>query len=301
MKSELPKVLITGASGLLGHPLCEYLAKTHQVTGLCLNHPIEVPGINEVRIKLTNADDVQDVFERVRPDLVIHAAGLTSVDQCEAEPELANLLNVQITRTITDLSRLYKSKLVHISTDHLWDGSKSLIAEDEPLNPINVYAKTKAEAEKVALENAGALVLRTNFFGFGRSWRPSFSDWIISRLQEGLPIHLFDDVFFSPIGIPSLLQIMHSLYLKDATGIYHLFGRERISKYEFGVRLARRLGFRTDRIVCGSVKDHVFKAPRPMDMSMSVMKLEHDWGIIAPSLEESFDRLWSPRPIEARL
>ena len=169
--------------------------------------------------------------------------------------------------------------MVHISTDHLFSGIFSLVDEDEPFNAINVYGRTKAQAESAVVEiNPKALIIRTNFFGWGTSYRKSFSDQIIQSLRNNQTIHLFDDVFYTPIFVNNLIQTVHDLLDKKAKGIFHVVSDDRISKYEFGVLIAEEFGLDKSLIHKSGLKSQTKLVKRPVDMSLSNRKAQELLG-----------------------
>jgi dTDP-4-dehydrorhamnose reductase len=278
------RLLITGASGLLGYWLCHHFSKRYEVTGLCHSHPIGVSGISEIEIDLQERTSLKAVFENALPDIVIHAAGLTDVDKCETHPDLARALNVDLTEEVGELCANMSAKLVHISTDHLFDGSQSFATEITHPKPINEYARTKLQAEASALKSPQALVLRTNFFGPGRPWRTSFSDWVTRTLLAGEKLTLFHDVYITPLAMAHLCPIIEQLIFREATDIYNVVGSERISKLNLGLRIAKRFGLDTRLIKGVSVDEASLNAPRPKDMSLSSTKLSSLLGAPLPDV-----------------
>ena len=288
------RVLITGASGLLGYTLCSHFSKNHTVTGVCYSHSIGLDNVREIQLDLADTEGflkATKAIKALRPEIIIHTAGLTSVDQCEANPQQAKLLNVQMTEQVTQLAIKIGAKMVHISTDHLFDGILPLVDEATPVKPINVYARTKAEAEVVALKAEGALIIRTNFYGKGRPWRSSFSDWLFENLVAGKPVNLFCDVFYSPIAMVHLAELLDILTEKKATGVFNVASPERISKYEFGIRLARKFKLNVDSIHQVSIDSMSLGAPRPRDMSLSVHKLTEFLGFSPPGVQSGIETL----------
>ena len=175
---------------------------------------------------------------------------------------------------IANACKLMNIKFVHISTDHLFDGKNSFYHEDNPKSPLNIYGKTKDNAEeKILLENPQALIVRTNFFGWGTSYRHSFSDWIIKSLRESSAIKLFSDVYFTPIHIEELVKIIHILIDKNKQGIFNVVSKERISKFEFGIKIANIFKYPLSLISPISVEDISLMAQRPKDMSLSTKKI----------------------------
>lgn len=266
--------LITGASGLLGHALCSYLAERgERVIGVIRTHAVDVAGVMEERAELTDAERLVVLMATHRPDVVVHAAGLTDVDACERDPDLARSIHVEASARLAGLAADAGAAFVHISTDHLWDGTKAMVTEAEPPCPLNAYARTKLDGEAAVLAgHGGALVLRTNFFGEGRSWRRSFSDWVLSGLAEGKTLRMFSDVFFTPIALGHLCPLLVEMAERKAQGIYHLAGSERLSKFEFGRLLARTFGYLESMIEIGGIATANLTAPRPQDMSLDCGK-----------------------------
>lgn len=287
MKDE--SVLITGASGLLGHYLCSFFKERNfKVTGISYGHSIQILGITEIRCDLNDHVKFTKIVESVKPKYILHCAGLTNVDECEKNEVLATRIHVETSGLIAELSRALSIKMIHISTDHLWDGSIANVTEDTPASPLNAYGRTKWRAEvAVQKKNPDALIVRTNFFGVGLPWRKSFSDWIIGTLETGNVLNAFQDVYFTPISIPLLAELLLDSIEKNLFGIYHIVGRDRISKFEFAFKLAEVFGLPQELIHPIPYKNANLVAKRPMDMSLSVEKIERALQKKMPSLDQS--------------
>ena len=167
-----------------------------------------------------------------------------------------------------------------------------MLAESSPVTPVNVYGRTKAEAELQVLEaHPLALVLRTNFYGWGTSYRRSFSDVIIETLRSGKDLNLFTDVFYTPTLVDKVAIAAHDLIDTKATGIVNIVGDERISKYEFGIRIAEEFGLDASLIKPGLLVDQVALVQRPLDMSLSNQKACKLLGRQLGSVAEHLARL----------
>jgi dTDP-4-dehydrorhamnose reductase len=179
-------------------------------------------------------------------------------------------VNVTAAREVAQQARGRGIRLVHISTDHLFDGTKPDRRESDALAPLNVYAKTKAEAEHAVLDAyPGALVVRTNFYGWGTSIRTSFSDWILAGLRAGRTLTMFEDVFFSPILVNDLADALFTLIERDTRGLLNVAGGERVSKYAFAREAAEVFGLSRETLRAVAADTVPLKAPRPHDMSLS--------------------------------
>jgi len=268
-----PQIFITGGSGLLALNWAVALKDRYSVTLGLHEREIALAGVQAKRIDLESVDHIVRAFEIVQPQIVIHTAGLTSVEKCEADPDLAKRVNVQLATNATQACVKLGLPLIHISTDHLFSGGESLVDETCPVAPINVYGRTKAEAEARVLEaHPRSLVIRTNFYGWGTSYRHSFSDVIIESLRAGKEVSLFQDVFYTPILVETVALAVHDLIDLGATGIFHVVGDERISKYEFGLKLAQEFNLDTRLIKPGCIADQASLVHRPHDMSISNQK-----------------------------
>ncbi len=286
------KLFISGVSGLLGLNLALQARHRFQVSGCYYAHQVILRSIQTLKLDLTSLSSLEQALLAVEPDVVIHTGGLTNVEECEVNPQLAYRLNVEATRSVAKVTSAMGAKLVHISTDHVFDGTAPWKTEDDFPVPLNVYARTKRDAEEVVLEDCrNPLIVRTNFFGWGTSVRASFSDWILRALARKDELTMFSDVYFTPILINDLVDILSELIARGAEGTFHVAGRERLTKYAFALRLAQVFNYPTQTIRATSVEDFPFRAKRPKDMSLSCGKAEAYLGIQMPSVEDGLNRL----------
>jgi dTDP-4-dehydrorhamnose reductase len=232
------------------------------------------------------------VLAKHRPDIVIHTAGLTNVEECESNPDLAQEVNVDLAKNIAIACNKQGVKLVHISTDHLFSGDQKFSTEESVTNPVNNYAKTKLLGEQQVLENyKDAIVIRTNFFAWGTKYRQSFSDFILNKLKNNEQANLFSDVFFTPILVDELSKKTEQLINSNAIGLFNITSSEYISKYEFGVKLADCFNFDINLINKISINDRPNLVQRPKDMSLSNAKLCQILNCEIPSLDEQLQTL----------
>lgn len=286
------KLFISGISGLLGLNLALQCKDGWDVSGCYNRHPVSIPGVEAAPLDLVSLDATLQALGKIRPDIILHTVALTDVDTCEADPESAFQLNVLSTQNIATAAKSLGAKLVHISTDQVFDGTKAFYGEQDPALPINNYGHSKLRAEQSLLETMPqALIVRTNFYGWGPPHRRSFSDWILDGLEKGAELTLFADVFFSPILINQLQDPIISLAGAGASGVFHVAGSERISKYELGLQLAQKFGYSTANIRPISVDDFQFNARRPKDMSLDYGKAEAYLQSRLPTVEEGLEEL----------
>ncbi len=285
-------ILITGGSGLLALNWALTIREKFNVTLGLHDRNINLKGTRSILLNLDSKDALIKALEALEPQFVIHAAGLTSVEQCEANPTLAKYINVDLTKNLATVCAKLNIPLIYISTDHLFSGNESLVNEDHPVSPVNVYAKTKAEAEARVLDSdAETLIIRTNFYGWGTSYRHSFSDMVINHLRVGKKISLFKDIYYTPMLIEPLVNSVHELAQKKAQGIFNVVGDDRISKYDFGLKLAREFNLDNDLINVGKIIDKSSLVARPHDMSLSNQKISNYLGRKMGGLDEHILKL----------
>lgn len=270
----MPNLLLTGGSGLLALNWTRAMAGSWAVHRLEHRRRLEVAGSQAHSGRLDSAEDFAVVLDRVEPDLVINCAGMTNVEDCEASPEAARRANTDMPARLATACRRRGVRLVHVSTDHVFDDRLTLFSETDAPAPLNVYGRTKDAGEKAVLVGApDALVVRTNFFGWGTSYRRSFSDSILNTLRAGGRPMLFDDVYFTPILMDRLVALVHQLVEQGAVGLYHVVGDERLTKYDFGVQVARTFGLDEALLQRARFADRPDLVRRPREMGLSNAKL----------------------------
>ncbi len=285
------KIFITGISGLMGLNLAIHTQSSYDIKGSYYSHPVLIPNISTVKMNLDPLD-MKTIISDSKADVVINTIALTDIEFCERNPDIAHSINVTAAENIAKITNTMGAKLVHISSDHIFNGSTPWNTEDTTAMPVNVYAKTKLSAEEAVINSCpNSLVIRTNFYGIGTSIRESFSDWIIRGLSSGSSLSMFDDVYFTPILINDLVDLLLRLITNEASGIYHIAGSDRISKYDFAVILSEIFQLEHSYIKPSSIDsiDHLVK--RPKDMSLSSRKTEQAIGIPMPDIKSGISRL----------
>lgn len=267
------KILMTGGSGLLGYFWINKIKDLYDIFFVSHKRLIHVKGHITVNLSLFNLDEIINFISEYNIDIVINLAGISSVEECEINPESAYNVNQLIPKIIAQACHFTDIKFIHISTDHLFGNENILHEEDDEIILLNQYAKSKYAGEcEVIKECPKSLICRTNFFGKGPNYRNSFSDWIINSLSNNQNITLFDDVCFNPILGSKVAEYAHQLLESDASGIYNLSADDYMTKYEFGEYLVNSLNFSKNLIRRGSLKDCKDLTLRPLCMSLSNKK-----------------------------
>ncbi len=246
------------------------LMQEREVSATCNSNPLKKE--NVFQLSITDRTQIERVFRKVSPAVVIHTAAFTNVDGCEREREKAHLVNVEGTKNVALESKRHDAKLVYISTDYVFDGQKGLYKEDDETNPINVYGLTKLQGEEVVKDECdGFIITRTSvIYGTGRK---NFATWIIEELTKGKELTIITDQFVSPTLNTDLAHQILALISADVTGVFHTAGAERISRFEFARRIAEGFNLDPDLIVPIESKDLNWLAKRPKDSSLDVSKV----------------------------
>tara|TARA_B100000900_G_scaffold415766_1_gene447087 strand:- start:1879 stop:3948 length:2070 start_codon:yes stop_codon:yes gene_type:complete len=285
-------IVFTGGSSLLAQSWIKYEQPDYNYILALHQRKLEKSNFKSIYLNYQDAANIAEQLERIKADIVVNCIGLTSVEECEENPVQATQANVEITNRIGGICNKMGIKLVHISTDHLFDGTNAFSDEETPLSPLNIYGKTKGEGEKAILENnSDALVIRTNFFGWGPTYKASFSDKILKSLERGKSINLFDDVYYTPISVKTLTEKILRLVEKKAKGVFNICSNERITKYQFGLMIASIFGFDSTLLNPTSIDDMPHLTLRPKDMSLSNHKLCAFLNSTIPSLEHQVSEL----------
>ena len=284
----MKRVLFFGGASMLSNIWSRYWKEDHIVYLGLHKRWIEIDGTTSIQIS-ENLEDLKSVIQNYKIDIIINCAGLTSVEECEIKSEKAYFLNGYLPGEIARITSKLKVKLIHISTDHLFSGGKEKEDETSQIKPLNIYAKSKSIGDQeVQKHDDSALIIRTNFFGSGPIYKPSFSDKIISSLKNNQKIYLFSDVFYTPIHVHKLANYILELVNINSKGIFNVCSNNRISKFDFGIMIAESMKKDKNLIVPIKIKTKPDLTLRPKDMSLSNKKLKK---IINRDLETLKDQI----------
>lgn len=293
------RLLITGASGLLGLNLAlEYTHhQQHTVIGQVGNNLLHGVPFQTIQADLTAPGALPALLESTRPEVVIHCAALANLEACERDPQQAHRLNAQIPAQLANLCQKGGARLLHVSTDAVFDGARGNYTEADAPNPLSVYAHSKLAGEQaVAAANPHALIARVNLFGFSLSGKRSLAEFFVNNLSSGTRVNGFTDVYFCPLLVNRIASIFADMLTRDLHGLYHVFAADCLSKYQFGIEIAKRFGFDVNLITPISVEDSHLQAARAPNLTMNTQKLESALGNPPPRVRDMLDdfhRLWA--------
>ncbi|HVP21149.1 MAG TPA: SDR family oxidoreductase [Anaerolineaceae bacterium] len=277
------RILVTGASGLLGLNFALQYCGQHSITGLVNGHNLAGVPFEVCRADLVQPGTAQQVIQSARPDLILHCAAIANLDTCETHPDLAQRLNAEVPGEIAVIARRSGIQMIHVSTDAVFDGLHGRYTEQSAARPINVYARTKLEGEKAVAEaNPEAIIGRVNFYGWSLSGNRSLGEFFFNNLRAGKRTTGFTDIWFCPLQVNLLGELLMKMAVKGLSGLYHTVSRECLSKYEFGCRVARQFGLDESLVIPVSWLEGNLAAPRSPNLSLRTDKLEKALGETLP-------------------
>jgi dTDP-4-dehydrorhamnose reductase len=290
----MTRFLVTGASGLLGLNLALKLAESHEVTGVI--HQSELTGTPfEVLVTdLSLPGEAEWVLDHCLPEVIIHCAAMAIVDDCEKDPARALSINADLPGRLARMAAEIDARFLHISTDAVFDGIKGGYREEDAPNPLSTYARTKLAGEiGVMAENPDALIARVNFYGWSLRGTRSLAEFFYNNLSTGKAVNGFTDVMFCPLLVNDLVELLIKMNEKGLTGLYHTVSSEKISKYEFGLALAKRFGFDLGLIKPVSVNEGGLVAARSLNLDLDTTKLVKVLGGPTPGIQPGLDKFFN--------
>lgn len=280
------RILVTGASGLLGGRLATLLSAHHEVTGITRRH-LAPKNLDALTADLAEPGALAPVLAQARPEAVVHCAALADAEVCEREPERAARDNEVATLNLARACASASCRLIMISTDLVASGQAAFSSENARPAPVMEYGRSKLRAEAAA-ERAcpEAVILRVALVcGRGHGPRLSASENVAARLRRGETVTLYEDEWRTPVDPESVAGAVEAILLRPRTrGVFHIGGPERLTRFELGVRVALVLGLDPSLLLRASQASHP-GAPRARDVSL-------DHGKARAELD------WSPRPLD---
>lgn len=294
------KILITGANGLLGQHLIRQLLEKHYIIIATSKGESRLPFTENAhysyhQLDVTDGPQVNLFINRERPDIIIHAAAMTQVDECELNKVDCWNVNVTATRFLLDAAKEIRSKFIYISTDFVFDGLHGPYTEDAEPNPVNYYGSTKWGAEK-AVEESGLpwVIIRTVLVTGNplNGTRYNIVTWIKEKLQNGERVRMVDDQYRTPTFIDDLVQGIMLVLEKNATGIYHISGKDSLTPYAIAMETARLLKL-DESLIQKAVSSDFPDAPmRPPRTNFNISKAERELGYQPHSFMEGLRKMF---------
>jgi dTDP-4-dehydrorhamnose reductase len=262
-------LLITGVSGFLGWHIYQKTRSSWASFGTYLNHNVNSNDPNLIKVNLTDLAAVKELFQQIKPDAVIHGAAQSKPNLCQEFPQASEAINLTASLEIARLCSQYQIPLVFTSTDLVFDGKNAPYSEHDPVSPVTVYGEQKVAAEKgiLAIYPRAAICRMPLMFGSPSPSANSFLQPFLKTLQEGKELSLFTDEYRTAVGVNSAVNGL-LLALEKVQGIIHLGGKERVSRYQFGLLMAAVFNIPREQIKPCLQCDFPMIAPRPQDVSL---------------------------------
>ena len=263
------KLLITGGSGFLGWNLCRVAKESWEVFGTVFSHKTDIPGCRKVCVDITNYNALIKIFNEIIPDAVIHTASESQPNYCQTNPDETYKINVEASINIAGLCADKNIPLAFTSSDLVFNGLNPPYSEKDPVSPVNTYGEQKVQAEiNIAKRYLQAATCRMPLmFGDPSPGSNSFLQSILSNLQKGKQTTLFTDEYRTPASAISAAKGL-LWAVENFNGTIHLGGKERVSRYDFGIKVAEYCGFDKSLIKPILQKDISMPAPRSPDVSL---------------------------------
>lgn len=280
-------IFVTGATGLLGSTLVPLLRGYGNTV---VTHARSANA--DFLADLANKSEAFAMLDSVRPECIINLVGLTSVERCEIFPNEAYLVNTKVVENLVQWisESNSNSHLVQISTDHVYDGMRLNTENQVALK--NYYAFSKYAGELAATQ-VPSTILRTNFIGRSKAInRESLTDWVYNSLTSGKNIQVLNDVFFDPLSMDTLAELIQFVIERKAVGIFNLGSHNGMSKADLDFTFAECLGLPTSGMtLVDSSKAKFLQAYRPKDMRMDCSRFENTFDLKLPRLSDEIEKV----------
>jgi dTDP-4-dehydrorhamnose reductase len=287
------RFLVTGASGLLGLNFCLQYAGQHEIIALTHRVPLSGSPFQILPVELAEPGAATRVVLDTRPDWIVHCAAVTNLEQSEKDPAQSWRLNAEVPGELALAARQVGAGLVHISTDAVFDGIAGNYSEGDLPHPLSVYAQSKLAGEQaVASANPDAIIARVNFYGWSTTGRRSLAEFFYYNLVAGKTISGFHDIFFCPLEVQTLSEILMQMITRNLHGLYHVVSRESLSKYDFGCRIAALFDLDAGLIQATSWKTSGLVAQRAPNLNLRSEKLAQALGRVLPDQAACLQRFF---------
>lgn len=288
------RLLVTGATGLLGLNLSLVAVEQgHQVTGLSHSRSLVNTPFDLLQVDLVDITSAIDMIDGAQPEAIIHCAAMADLNAAQNAPDKAHQINCEAAGELAGAASRWGIPFIHISTDAVFDGKSGGYREEDPVNPLSVYAQTKLAGEDLVMRmHTDAAIARVVFFGWSISGKRSLSEFFFNNLRKGEQIQGFTDAFFSPLYVEDLAETLLEMLDHGLAGLYHVVSPESLSKYDFGVSIAQRFGFDPHLIEPVRMQTLLRGAPRASNLVLNPDKVQRALGHHLPTVAEGVERLF---------
>jgi len=293
LRLDSVRVLVTGASGSLGWALSKRLLSDCEVVATYNSHPSVPAGTEALRLDLSDRDALADLCRQNKPDVIFHCAAMTNPDDCEKDSRRALRVNFEATLEIARIAKDMGSRLVFTSTDLVFDGSRGGYREEDAARPLSIYgtSKLKAEEEVLGIAPESVVVRSSLMYGMGSETSGTFLRSLTDTLAKGREIRLFTDQRRNPILVDDFARALVAAVEEDLSGLYHVAGRETVTRFEFGREVCRAFGYDEKLLLPISMEDFDYVAARPLDSTLNTEKFTRATGFQPARIAEALAAL----------
>lgn len=272
----------------MGRKLLHLMAGRFEVLAVDINKPPDIMGGTFYPLDITDKESLFALIREIEPRIVVHTAAFTNVDGCETERELAWRVNVEGTASVAQACREIGARLVHLSSDYIFDGKSGPYGEDDQPHPISYYGLTKWESErKVRSMLEDYVIVRTTIlYGYAPYVRPNFVTWTINMLKQGKRIKVVTDQVGSPTLADNLVQMIMGAIELDKRGVYNMVGGELIDRYGFGLKIAKHFDLDPSLIEPVTTDQLQQAAPRPLRAGLKMERTVKELDVQALGVDK---------------
>lgn len=296
------KILVIGVSGLTGYKIANILSKNFETYGTFNQRPISLENVETLQMDITSKEKLSEVFSNIEPNIVINTSALHNVDYCEVNAEEAFNVNYRSVENIEKLTNKYESKLIHFSTDYVFDGENtSPYSEKDNPNPLSVYGLSKLKGENSICLEKHVVIRPSVVYG----WSPmelteqvsssgkaiNFALWLLKKLKNNEKINIVTDQITTATLADSLAESMINIIQSNKSGLYHMSGLSCETRYEFAIKLCESFGYDPDLISPTTSSAFSQKAKRPKFSCLDCNKAISTLGITLLSTEKSLQKM----------
>ncbi len=279
-----PKILITGANGLLGQKLVEQLVSKNEFQVFATGKgKARLPGegFEYLEMEITSEEQVADIIQQVQPNVIIHGAAMTNVDECEQNQEGCFDVNVNATRYLVHAAERVQAHFIFLSTDFIFSGEKGPLDESEPPAPVNYYGETKVMGEEIVKNCKTKWAIARTVLVFGIAHDMSRSNiilWVKNSLESGKQIQVVDDQYRTPTLAEDLAAGCILIAEKGAEGVFNISGADFLTPYEMAIHTAEFFGLNKDLIKRTDSNTFNQPAKRPLKTGFIITKARKELG-----------------------
>ncbi len=272
-------ILVTGSNGLLGQAVTSVFTRESNlnlVLSSVEDKSLADSNYKYIQLDITKKDDVKKAVGSVKPSVILNCAAFTNVDACETERELCWKLNVDAVKNLIISARPHGIKLVHISTDYIFDGKSGPYTEEDTPNPVSFYGKSKLAAENAIFASGieHAVVRTMVLYGVGKNIKPNFAQWLVNKLSAKEKINIVDDQIGNSTIADNLAFGLLKVIEENKSGIFNIAGKDIESRLQFTLKLCDVFGFDKsliNKIATASLNQ---PAPRPLNSGLVTLKAQ---------------------------